>query len=167
MPLLPSNQTVSPLGQLAAGQQGQMPDINPDLLHRLIQYAMASMATSGGNMAAPGAGAPNQQQQQQQQAQQQNPGLGGLSYPNMSPQNTGLTPQLGQQLGQGLRGLFTPSGLLPSHPIANMSPYGGLPMGSSGYNPNGIISYDTMSNGINDNLGQYSSGNMDNPNKRY
>ena len=46
----------------------------------------------------------------QQQQPQQNPGMGGLTFPNMSSQNTGLTPQFGSQIGgilrNGLGGIF-------------------------------------------------------------
>ena len=103
MPVLPS-QSYSPIGQLAPDQQGNMPQINPSLLDAFKRFMEAQMMANG---AAPNAN-PQQQPQPMPQAppSNQNPGMGGLSFPNMNPQNTGLTPQFGSQIGGALKGLM-------------------------------------------------------------
>jgi hypothetical protein len=74
------------------------------LFDKLRQFAIAAMQARAQQQQQ---GAPMQQPQQQQMAQQQNPAItGGYNPVMMGPQQTGLTPQFGQQIGGALRGLI-------------------------------------------------------------
>ena len=95
--------TTGNIGQLAPNMGQGIGNVNQSLFDKLRQFAIASLMARAQQQQ----GAPMQQPQQQQMQQQQNPAItGGYNPTMMGPQQTGLTPQFGAQVGNALRGLI-------------------------------------------------------------